>query len=200
MSPSASSIHLVGIGTPIDYARVMNKRQGCDTAEYGAVAPLYPSDVYQSIAHSPSVKTRRVHHFYQSAKPWIIGFGIEMLKVLKGRVSTELDPRLSYNAKGTQKKAREIIVKYEARGIPWSSHSRRITREDLLSFQPVCWKDIWHTSRGKDCKEDPGESQILVSLVMLTIMFMETTATLPLRCKHRVSGLQSKYLTLWVVM
>jgi transaldolase len=47
----------------------------------------------------------------------LVAFGIEILKIVPGRVSTEVDARLSFDTAGTIKKAREIIAAYEAKGI-----------------------------------------------------------------------------------
>ena len=47
----------------------------------------------------------------------LVAFGIEILKIVPGRVSTEVDARLSFDADATVKKAREIITAYEAAGI-----------------------------------------------------------------------------------
>ncbi len=46
-----------------------------------------------------------------------IAFGKEILKIIPGRVSTEVDARLSFNTKGTIEKARRLIGLYEADGI-----------------------------------------------------------------------------------
>ena len=47
-----------------------------------------------------------------------VNFGIEILKTVPGRVSTEVDARLSYDVEGSLKKAREYIKLYEDAGIP----------------------------------------------------------------------------------
>lgn len=47
----------------------------------------------------------------------LVAFGIEILKIVPGRVSTEVDARLSFDTAGTIKKAQEIIAAYEANGI-----------------------------------------------------------------------------------
>ncbi|SNC71651.1 transaldolase [Polynucleobacter victoriensis] len=47
----------------------------------------------------------------------LVAFGIEILKIVPGRVSTEVDARLSFDTDATIKKAREIIAAYEAAGI-----------------------------------------------------------------------------------
>jgi transaldolase len=48
----------------------------------------------------------------------LVAFGKEILQIVPGRVSTEVDARLSFDTEGTLKKAREIIGLYEADGIP----------------------------------------------------------------------------------
>ncbi len=47
----------------------------------------------------------------------LILFGLEILNIIPGRVSTEVDARLSFDAKGTVDKAHEIIQLYEDNGI-----------------------------------------------------------------------------------
>lgn len=47
----------------------------------------------------------------------LILFGLEILKVVPGRVSTEVDARLSFDTAGTIAKAKELIAAYEAEGI-----------------------------------------------------------------------------------
>ncbi|MES2036291.1 MAG: transaldolase [Pseudomonadota bacterium] len=48
----------------------------------------------------------------------LIAFGLEILKVIPGRVSTETDARLSFDTAGTIAKGRQLITMYEAAGIP----------------------------------------------------------------------------------
>lgn len=71
---------------------------------------------YQSLIHEVKVRS--------SGKPvdqvidaLLVAFGIEILKIVPGRVSTEVDARLSFDTQGTVHKAREIIALYEAFGI-----------------------------------------------------------------------------------
>ncbi len=49
----------------------------------------------------------------------LILFGLEILKIVPGRVSTEVDARLSFDTAGTIDKARQLIAAYEKEG-----HSR----------------------------------------------------------------------------
>ncbi len=46
-----------------------------------------------------------------------VNFGLEILKIVPGRVSTEVDARLSYDVKGSIDRAHHIISLYEAAGI-----------------------------------------------------------------------------------
>lgn len=47
----------------------------------------------------------------------LVNFGMEILKIVPGRVSTETDARLSFDTAGTLAKARQLIAMYEARDI-----------------------------------------------------------------------------------
>lgn len=46
-----------------------------------------------------------------------VSFGLKILEIIPGRVSTEVDARLSYDTEATIAKGREIIAQYEAAGI-----------------------------------------------------------------------------------
>lgn len=46
-----------------------------------------------------------------------VNFGIEILKIVPGRVSTEVDARLSFDIEGSVQKARQLVALYEAAGI-----------------------------------------------------------------------------------
>jgi transaldolase len=46
-----------------------------------------------------------------------VNFGLEILKIVPGRVSTEVDARLSFDIEGSVQKARQLIALYETAGI-----------------------------------------------------------------------------------
>jgi transaldolase len=48
----------------------------------------------------------------------LVRFGCEILKTIPGRVSTEVDARLSFDTAATAARARRIMALYEAQGIP----------------------------------------------------------------------------------
>ncbi|CRX38004.1 transaldolase [Estrella lausannensis] len=47
-----------------------------------------------------------------------VNFGLEILKIIPGRVSTEVEARLSFDKEASLKKARHLIQLYEQAGIP----------------------------------------------------------------------------------
>lgn len=63
----------------------------------------------------------------------LVLFGMEILKVVPGRVSTEVDARLSFDTESTVAKARSIIALYE---------SKDISRERILIKIASTWEGI----------------------------------------------------------
>ena len=63
----------------------------------------------------------------------LISFGTEILKIVPGRVSTEVDARLSFDRAATVAKARELIALYQAAGIP---------KERILVKMASTWEGI----------------------------------------------------------
>ncbi|PWN44973.1 transaldolase [Ceraceosorus guamensis] len=47
----------------------------------------------------------------------LVEFGVEILKIIPGRVSTEVDARLSFNKEATKAKAKKLIALYKEQGI-----------------------------------------------------------------------------------
>lgn len=48
----------------------------------------------------------------------LVRFGTEILRIVPGRVSTEVDARLSFDTRATIQRARRLIALYEAEGVP----------------------------------------------------------------------------------
>ena len=63
----------------------------------------------------------------------LIAFGLEILKEIPGRVSTETDARLSFDTEATVAKGRQLIAMYEAAGI---------SRERILIKIASTWEGI----------------------------------------------------------
>lgn len=71
---------------------------------------------YQTLIQS--VKAKNPHQSIDRViDALLVAFGIEILKIVPGRVSTEVDARLSFDTEATVQKAREIIASYEANGV-----------------------------------------------------------------------------------
>ena len=62
-----------------------------------------------------------------------VKFGMEILNIVPGRVSTEVDARLSFDTEATLAKARKLIGMYESSGI---------TRERILIKVAATWEGI----------------------------------------------------------
>ena len=52
-----------------------------------------------------------------ASRTQLVEFGKEILKIIPGRVSTEVDARLSYDKEATKAKAKELIALYDSVGI-----------------------------------------------------------------------------------
>src|SRR6476660_8002146 len=63
----------------------------------------------------------------------MVNFGCEILKIVPGRVSTEVDAALSFDTEGTLKKAQRLIALYEEAGI---------SRERILIKMASTWEGI----------------------------------------------------------
>ena len=66
-------------------------------------------------------------------KSLAVAFGIKILQIIPGRVSTEVDARLSYDEQGSIQMARDIIAQYEKAGI---------SRERILIKLASTWEGI----------------------------------------------------------
>ncbi|KAB2660562.1 MAG: transaldolase [Verrucomicrobia bacterium] len=62
-----------------------------------------------------------------------VAFGVEILRIVPNRVSTEVDARLSFDTKASVAKARALIAQYQAAGIP---------RERVLVKLASTWEGI----------------------------------------------------------
>ena len=74
-----------------------------------ATKPQYAAIVDQAIAGAPNVDT--------AMDRILVAFGLEILKIVPGRVSTETDARLSFDTAGSIAKGRQLIGLYEKAGI-----------------------------------------------------------------------------------
>ncbi|MGZ7176065.1 transaldolase [Burkholderia gladioli] len=102
-----------------------------DTGDFQQLAQYQPQDAttnpslilkaVQKDAYKPLLEKTVRDHAGESTDVIIdrllIAFGTEILKIIPGRVSTEVDARLSFDAQASIEKGRELIRLYEAAGI-----------------------------------------------------------------------------------
>jgi transaldolase len=62
-----------------------------------------------------------------------VAFGLKILEIIPGRVSTEVDARLSYDTEATLETARDLIAQYEAAGV---------SRDRILIKIAATWEGI----------------------------------------------------------
>jgi transaldolase len=124
-----------------------------DTGDIDAIARLHPQDattnpslLYQSaqnpkyralvddaVAHGMRAKGDRAAKAEAVMEKLAVNFGREILKHVEGRVSTEVDARLSFDVEGSLKKAHRYIELYEQAGIK---------RERILIKLSSTWEGI----------------------------------------------------------
>jgi transaldolase len=89
--------------------------------------PEYKPLLQKVIADHPDQSTARIIDHL------LIAFGVEILKIIPGRVSTEIDASLSFDIEGTIAQGRELIALYAAAGID---------RERILIKIAATWEGI----------------------------------------------------------
>ncbi|MBW4430966.1 MAG: transaldolase [Pelatocladus maniniholoensis HA4357-MV3] len=67
-----------------------------------------------------------------------VSFGLKILQIIPGRVSTEVDARLSYDTEATVTKARELIAQYEGVGVS----RQRILIKIASTWEGICAAEI----------------------------------------------------------
>jgi transaldolase len=98
-----------------------------------ASMPEYRDLVDKTIADAGQ-QTGGSEAFLESAMDKLfVAFGVEILKIVPGRVSTEVDARLSFDVQGSVDKARTLITLYENAGMP---------RERVLIKLSSTWEGI----------------------------------------------------------
>lgn len=96
---------------------------------YGALIDSVIADAKEELGKDADKNTVAEKAFSHLA----VAFGKKILEIVPGRVSTEIDARLSYDSEATIKQAREIIALYEKDGY---------TRERVLIKIASTWEGI----------------------------------------------------------
>ena len=82
-----------------------------------AKMPQYRSLVDEALAHAEKLGASEAEKTALFMDKLAVNFGCEILKIIPGRVSTEVDATLSFDTEGSIKKARELIGLYEKAGV-----------------------------------------------------------------------------------
>ena len=82
-----------------------------------AALPQYASLIDEAIAYGKQQSQDKAQQLIDAEDKLAVNIGLEILKLVLGRVSTEVDARLSYDTDATVLKARKLIALYEAAGI-----------------------------------------------------------------------------------
>ncbi len=127
-----------------------------DTGNFKQLATFAPRDAttnpslilkaVQQPDYAPLLSdTARAHHgaaLDETVDRILVRFGLEILKVVPGRVSTEVDARLSFDTAATLARARRIIGLYDADGVG---------RERVLIKVAATWEGI-QAARTLECE------------------------------------------------
>jgi transaldolase len=83
-----------------------------------AQLPQYQHLVEDAIEYGKNKGATLAEQTEKAMDKLFVNFGVEILKIVPGRVSTEIDARLSFDAEANVTKGRELIALYKEAGIP----------------------------------------------------------------------------------
>ena len=79
--------------------------------------PQYAPLINEAIAYAKAQSADKAQQLIDAEDKLAVNIGLEILKIVPGRISTEVDARLSYDTQATVEKARKLIALYNAAGI-----------------------------------------------------------------------------------
>lgn len=82
-----------------------------------AQLPVYESLFQNAIDYAKSMTADPEQQIEEGSDQLAVSIGAEIVKIVPGRISTEVDARLSYDTEACIRKARKLISLYEAEGI-----------------------------------------------------------------------------------
>ena len=95
--------------------------------------PQYAPLIDNAIAYGKKQSDDRAQQLIEAEDKLAVNIGLEILNFIPGRISTEVDARLSYDSVATVAKARKIISLYQAAGVG---------RERILIKIAATWQGI----------------------------------------------------------
>ena len=79
--------------------------------------PQYAPLIDEAIAYAKAQSANKAQQLIDAEDKLAVNIGLEILKIVLGRISTEVDARLSYDTQATVEKARKLIALYNEAGI-----------------------------------------------------------------------------------
>ena len=79
--------------------------------------PQYAPLIDEAITYAKAQSADKAQQLIDAEDKLAVNIGLEILKIVPGRISTEVDARLSYDTQATIEKARKLIALYNAAGI-----------------------------------------------------------------------------------
>ncbi|TDQ57717.1 transaldolase [Mesocricetibacter intestinalis] len=80
--------------------------------------PQYANLIDDAVAYAKAQSRDKAQQLIDAEDKLAVNIGLEILKIVPGRISTEVDARLSYDTQATVEKARKLIALYNQAGIP----------------------------------------------------------------------------------
>ena len=79
--------------------------------------PQYAPLIDEAVAYAKAQSSDKAQQLIDAEDKLAVNIGLEILKIVPGRISTEVDARLSYDTQATVEKARKLIALYNEAGI-----------------------------------------------------------------------------------
>ena len=79
--------------------------------------PQYVPLIDEAITYAKAQSADKAQQLIDAEDKLAVNIGLEILKIVPGRISTEVDARLSYDTQATVEKARKLIALYNVAGI-----------------------------------------------------------------------------------
>lgn len=134
----ALKAHSIVVADTGDFAAIQRYRPRDATTNpslllKAATLPEYAALVERALRSAAQGSASAAERLERAMDRLAVAFGLEILKVVPGRVSTEVDARLSFDTAGSIAKARQLIALYAEQGIP---------RERILIKLASTWEGI----------------------------------------------------------
>lgn len=79
--------------------------------------PQYAPLIDEAVAYAKAQSSDKAQQLIDAEDKLAVNIGLEILKIVPGRISTEVDARLSYDTQATVEKARKLIALYNEAGV-----------------------------------------------------------------------------------